>query len=55
VVDTVLLPGRYPGRADGQSSHAGAAVTTWAECLLKPVNLLDCTPMYPPPAPQKKK
>jgi hypothetical protein len=37
---------------DGVSSSSGAAVTNWAECLLKPVNLFDGTPMYP--AVQKK-
>jgi Cu2+-containing amine oxidase len=37
---------------DGVSSDSGAAVATWAECLLKPVNLFDGTPMYP--AAQKK-
>jgi hypothetical protein len=41
---------------DGISNYAGAAVTTWAECLLKPVNLFDATPMYPAaPSGAKKK
>jgi len=41
---------------DGTSSYSGAAVTTWAEFMLKPVNLFDGTPFYPvKPAPTKKK
>jgi len=39
---------------DGFSSGSGAAVTSWAECFLKPVNLFDGTPMYPVKAGKKK-
>jgi hypothetical protein len=35
---------------DGVSSHRGAAITTWAGFLLRPVNLFDSTPLYEPPA-----
>ncbi len=31
---------------DGASRNAGAAITSWAEFMLKPVNLFDSTPLY---------
>jgi hypothetical protein len=39
---------------DGLSSDTGAAITSWAECRLKPVNLFDGTPLYPFKAAKEK-
>src|SRR5262245_13222525 len=39
---------------DGMTSFQGAAITNWTGFMLKPVNLFDNTPLYPPPPPKKQ-
>lgn len=38
------------GTADGKTSYMGVAITTWTGFTLKPRDLFDGTPLYPPPA-----
>jgi hypothetical protein len=43
------------GTADGKASYLGVAITTWTGFTLKPRDLFDGTPLYPPPAEQGRR
>jgi primary-amine oxidase len=42
------------GARDGTSSYEGVALTVWTGFYLKPRDLFDSTPLYPPPAPLRR-
>ena len=41
------------GNTDGKNSYGGVALTFWTGFYLKPRDLFDSTPLYPPPRPSR--